>query len=73
MFSGSSGSAEGLHRVLIQGDGTRTRPPSTGVVVICGRDPQEDNEGIIVRRVQPEDEGEMDAADYFTERGEDLR
>ncbi len=43
-----------------------------GVVVICGRDLRTDNEGIVLRRVQPEGEEEMDAAEYFVEVGRDL-
>jgi hypothetical protein len=43
-----------------------------GVVVICGRDVRDDNEGVVVRRLR-EGEGEMDAVDYFTEMGGDLR
>lgn len=43
-----------------------------GVVVICGRDPHHLNEGIVVRRVQPDGHEEMDARDYFTEMGCDL-
>lgn len=43
-----------------------------GVIVICGRDPEHDNQGVVVLRVQPEGGREIDAADYFTEMGGDL-
>ena len=43
-----------------------------GVIVICGRDPQHDNQGVVALRVQLEGGRELDATDYFTEMGGDL-
>jgi methionyl-tRNA formyltransferase len=43
-----------------------------GVVVICGRDHGEDNQGVILHRVSPEGATPIDAADHFTEMGVDL-
>jgi methionyl-tRNA formyltransferase len=43
-----------------------------GVVVICGRGRNEENQGIVLRVVQPEGEGEMDAREYFNAAGGDL-
>lgn len=47
-------------------------PGNGGVIVICGRDLQHDNQGVVVLRVQPEGGRELDATDYFTEMGGDL-
>ena len=44
-----------------------------GVIVICGRDPRDDNQGLVLHRVAPDGGGPIDAADYFTEMGADLR
>ncbi len=44
-----------------------------GVVVICGRGSAGDNQGVVLHRVAPEGGGPIDAADYFTEAGADLR
>ncbi len=45
---------------------------SHGVVVICGRDAGEDNQGLVLHRVAPEGGGPVDAAQYFTEAGAQL-
>lgn len=44
-----------------------------GVIVICGRDAREDNQGLVLHRVTPAGGSAVDATDYFTEMGSDLR
>ena len=42
------------------------------MIVICGRDVREDNQGLILHRVAPDGGSPIDATDYFTETGSDL-
>lgn len=43
-----------------------------GVVVICGRDGEGENQGVVVHEVRLDGTGTIDATAYFTEMGGDL-
>ncbi len=47
-------------------------PADGGVVVICGRDTRDENQGLILHRVAPDGDSPIDATDYFAEMGADL-